>query len=102
MSEPNPFIPPAVEPPKGDESLADRDAQERVQFNEVKSKALEDDKILALKEKMDTANSAEEQASASKVFYKALYGKMRELDPSLKDRIDRMQALTTKRLEQSP
>ena len=106
MSEPNPFVPPPGEPGNTSEteveSSADRDAQERVRFNTVKAKALEDDKILAFKEKMDTASSEDEQAKASKVYYNALYEKIRKIDPLLKDRIDRMQAVTTKRLEQNP
>ncbi|SRR5579862_2422534 len=96
----NPFVP--GESPSESESAADKDAQERAHFNDIKTKALEDDKVLALKEKMDTAGSAEEQAKASKVYYNALYDKMRKLDPALKERIDRMQALTSKRLEQTP
>lgn len=102
LSEPNPFVPTPAAPGPDVESEADHDAQERTKFNAVKAKALEDDSVLGLKEKMDTASSADEQAKASKVFYKALYNKMRNLDPSLKERIDRMQALTSKRLEENP
>jgi len=98
----NPFVPTTGEPGKEAESAIDRDAQERTHYNEIRAKALEDDKVLALKEKMDTASSEEEQAKASKVYYDALYEKMRKLDPALKDRIDRMQAVTSKRLEQTP
>ncbi len=82
------------------EDLAAKDSKERARLSEIQMKALEDKQVRALQEKADNAASDEEQAKASKQYYKALYSKMRKLDESLKERIDRIEAATMKRLDQ--
>ena len=63
-------------------------------------KALEDNHVRSLQEKADSASGEEEQHKASKAYYKAMYEKMRSLDESLKNRIDRMEAATLRRLDE--
>jgi len=105
MNEPVPFIPtpetPAVQAKQLQSSNATiaQDAREKVRYSQVRSKALEDPTVLKLQDKADTATSDDEQKAASKQYYKALFDKMRELDSSLKDRIDRTEAATLRRLE---
>ena len=99
LNEQNPFVPTPGASPKKEVSLADQDANERAQYNDVKAKAMGDKKVQELKSKADGAESPEETRKASRVYYKALYGKMREMDGSLKERIDRMETMTLKRLE---
>ena len=82
------------------EDLAAQDASERARLSEIQTKALEDKQVRSLQEKADNAASDDEQAKASKQYYKALYNKMRKLDESLKNRIDRIESATMKRLEQ--
>ncbi len=99
LNEQNPFVPAPSESPKQEVSLADQDAKERAQYNDIKTKAMGDQKIQAMRDKADAAETVEDQRKASRAYYKALYGKMRELDGNLKGRIDRMEAMTLKRLE---
>ena len=81
-------------------SSAEEDAKEHAHFQQIKAQALEDKKIRDLQDKADNAQNDDEQRKASKEYYKALYGKMRKLDPSLKEHIDRVENVTIKRLDQ--
>jgi len=76
------------------------EAAEKAKYKTVRSQALEDSRILKLQDKSDSATTASEQKTASKAYYKALFNKMRELDPSLKERIDRMESATIKRIDE--
>jgi len=78
-----------------------QEAREKVHYRSVRAKALEDSQIRQLQDKADNAPSDAEQKAASIEYYHALYDKMRELDPSLKDRIDLTEAATMRRLEKS-
>ena len=103
MNQGVPFVPATEnttheEKPKYEDPVA-QDAKERARLGEVQMKALDDKKVRELQEKADNAND-EEQIKASKAYYKAMYEKMRELDGSLKNRIDRMEAATLKRLNE--
>lgn len=60
----------------------------------ARAKALEDAQVKALQDKADSAISEEEQRQATREYYKALFNKIRKIDPSLKERVDRMEALT--------
>ena len=88
---------PSVQSPN---ALIAQDAQEKVRYNETRTKALADPNVLKLQEKADSAMGEEEQKTASKAYYKALYAKMRSLDPTLKEHIDRTEAATLRRIEQ--
>jgi hypothetical protein len=74
------------------------EAEETAHFQAAKKKALEDQHVQELQAKADSAMGDEAKA-ASKRYYKALYDKMREVDPSVKDRIDRTEAATLKRVD---
>ena len=65
----------------------------------AKARALADPHIQDLQSAMDGATGDDAKA-ASRRYYKALYEKMREIDPSVKDRIDRTEAATMRRVEQ--
>jgi hypothetical protein len=57
--------------------------------------------VISLQSKADAASEPDAQLKATKAYYKALYGKMREVNPSMKDRIDRTEAAAMRRLERS-
>lgn len=63
---------------------------------------MSDPQISELKEKLDSASSDDEQREVSKEYYRALFNKMRKLDGSMKDRINRMEAATQRRLNKRP
>jgi hypothetical protein len=77
----------------------DQDAIEKAKYDEVRSRALADEKVKALKEKADSATGEEEGRQALRAYNKALFQKMRSLDSSIKDRVDRMETAVLKRLE---
>ena len=78
--------------------LTTPEAQEKWKYDETRKKALEDEEVRKLKEKADTAPNEEEGRRALRAYNKALFNKMRSLDPSIKDRIDAMEAGVMKRL----
>ena len=57
-----------------------------------------DPKLQELKLKADTAATDEEARKALRTYNKALFQKMRDLDPSIKERIDKMEAAVLRRL----
>lgn len=77
------------------------EAREKAHFQEVKAKALEDKKIQELQDKADSAGDDAAQRKASKEYYKALYARMRKLDPALKERIERLESATMQRLDRA-
>lgn len=79
-------------------SLLEQDAKDRARLREVKSAALDDGQVKALKDKADAASDSDQRAT-SKEYYKALYEKMRSLEPALKDRIDRMENVMMRRID---
>jgi hypothetical protein len=91
---------PPPQPPQTTETLPplEQDAKERAHLKEIKATALQDADIKALKDKADAASDSDQQA-ASKAYYKALYEKMRSIDPMMKERIDRTEAVMMKQLD---
>ena len=94
--------------PAGDKSAAsaaetkspiEQEAEETNHFQLAKAKALEDKHVQDLQAAADSA-TGDDVKTASRRYYKALFGKMREIDPSLTDRIDRTQAAALRRVEQ--
>jgi hypothetical protein len=75
------------------------EAEETKHFQDAKLKAEEDPRVQELQSKMDTAVGDEAHAAARR-YYKALYEKMREIDPTINDRIDRTEAASLRRIEQ--
>jgi hypothetical protein len=103
MTSQVPFVPGGPEQPVAPlvetKSPAEEEAEETAHFQTAKTKALQDGHVQELQAKADSA-IGDEAKTASRRYYKALYEKMREIDPSLKDRIDRTQAAALRRLEQ--
>lgn len=79
----------------------DPEAIEKAKYDEVKSRALQDEKVKELKAKADSATTEEEGRKALRAYNKALFQKMRGLDSSVRDRVDRMETAVMKRLEGS-
>ena len=107
---PEPKATPAPKPPRGarptpvpkpsatvDEG-ADPETVEREKFTTAKSKAQEDTEIQELKLKADTAPTEDEARKAMRTYNKALFRKMRSIEPSIKDRIDATEAAIMRRL----
>jgi hypothetical protein len=80
------------------QASGDADAIEKAKYDEVKSRAAADEKVAALKQKAEAAPTEEEGRKDLRAYNKALFQKMRALDPSLKARIDRMEAAVLKQL----
>lgn len=102
MTSQVPFVPaPSAEQeaPVVQTSPLEEEANESKHFQDAKARALADPHIQDLQSAMDGATGDDAKA-ASRRYYKALYEKMREIDPSVKDRIDRTEAATMRRVEQ--
>jgi hypothetical protein len=82
-------------PPEGG---ADPETVERTKFADAKRKAAEDPEVNALKEKADNAGSEDEARKALRDYNRALFQKMRKLEPSIKERIDATEAAIMRRL----
>ncbi len=65
-------------------------------FREIEAKAIEDPQVREMKQKIHAVSSDEEQAQALKQYRKGVFEKMRALDSSLHDLIDRAEAGGTK------
>ena len=85
---------PAPEPPAG----SDPETIEQWKYNEAKRKAQEDSRVQDLKEKADNVADEAEARKAMRAYNRALFEKMRKLDPSIKERIDGTEAALLKRL----
>jgi hypothetical protein len=100
-----PFVPPVQAdaesdsaPPATDDFLKE-EARQRARYREVKDRALKDSRILELRDNADATVEPVAHAAAAKAYYKALFNKMRQIDPSITARIDRMEAATLRRLD---
>jgi len=85
---------PAPEPPAG----SDPDTVEDWKYSEAKRKALEESDVQQLKAKAADAADEAEARRAMRAYNKALFNKMRKLEPTLKERIDGTEAALMKRL----
>lgn len=65
-------------------------------FANARKAAAEDPKVVELREKADLAKTEEAGAKAMRAYLRALYGKMRTLEPSLEARIDLTEAAALK------
>jgi TRAP-type C4-dicarboxylate transport system substrate-binding protein len=102
MTSQIPFVPPAEKPEAPlveTKTPAEEEAEESSHFQAAKTKALEDQRIQELQSKADSATGDDAKA-AMRRYYRALYDKMRDIDPALKDRIDRTEEATLRRVEQ--
>ena len=83
-------------PPSSDN--ADAEVVEKQKYDQAKSKAVADPKLQELRGKADLAPSEEESRKALRVYNKAMFKRMKEIDPSISDHVDRMEAAVMKRL----
>ena len=65
-------------------------------FANARKTAAEDPKVLELREKADLAKTEETGSRAMKAYLRALYAKMRALEPSLEERISLTEAAALK------
>ena len=75
-------------------------AEEERRYEAVKEHAKSDQAMQALKDKCDAASGAEEAREASIIYYRALFRKIREMDPSLTDRANQAEAAIVRRLNE--
>jgi len=102
LTEQVPFVPPAEKqeaPMVETETPAEEEAEVSGKFQAAKTKALSDPEIMDMQSKADSVTGDDAKA-ATKRYYRALYDKMRDIDPTLKDRIDRTEAATLRRVDQ--
>jgi colicin import membrane protein len=79
---------------------ADPETLEKWKYDQAKATAQQDGEVVALKEKADAAPSDDEARKALRAYNKALFARMRKADPSIKERVDRMETAVLKRLEE--
>ncbi len=82
------------------EAMAGGDAEtiEKARYDEAKSRAQEDARVRELRQKADDATTEDEGRKALRAYNKALFQKMRSLEPAIKERADRMEAAVLKQL----
>ena len=71
---------------------------ERAKYAHARSVAAEDEHVRDLKQKAESATSEDEGHKALRAYNRALFEKMRKLEPSITDRIDHMETAVLKRL----
>ena len=81
-------------PPDG----SDPDVLEKQKYDQAKAKAASDPKIQELRSKADLAPTEDESRKALRAYNKAMFKRMKEIDPSIKDHVDRMEAAVMSRL----
>ena len=79
---------------------ADAETKEKLRFETAKSKANEDPQIRSLKAKADEATTDEESKAALRAYNKALFEKVKRIDPSVSEWADRLEAAILRRLSE--
>ena len=77
---------------------AETEAAEKQKYDQAKAKAAADPKVKELRGKADTAPSEEESRKALRAYNKEMFKRMKEIDPSIKEHVDRMEDAVMKRL----
>ena len=104
---PKPSTPKPIKPKKvGDKAQnfppttdnADAEEVERQKYDQAKAKAVADPKVQELRGKADGAASEEESRKALRDYNKAMFKRMKEIDPSIKTHVERMEAAVMSRL----
>jgi hypothetical protein len=104
MTSAVPFVPPPEKPSAPEAPVVEtktpqeEEAEVSAHFHEAKEKALQDPHIQDLQNAADSATGDDAKA-AMRRYYKALYEKMRGIDPTIEDRIDRTEAASMRRVE---
>jgi hypothetical protein len=83
-------------PPSTDN--ADAEIVEKQKYDQARAKAIADPKIQELRGKADLAASEDESRKALRAYNRAMFKRMKEIDPSIKDHIDSMEAAVMSRL----
>ena len=83
-------------PPSTDN--ADAEVVEKQKYEQAKAKAVADPKLQELRGKADLAANEDESRKALRVYNKAMFKRMKEIDPSIKDHVERMEAAVMSRL----
>ena len=83
-------------PPSTD--TTDADAVEKQKYDQAKAKAIADPKVQELRGKADLAASEDASRKALRDYNKAMFRRMKEIDPSIKDHVDRMESAVMSRL----
>jgi hypothetical protein len=78
------------------------DALEKAKYEYARVRAGEDKDVQLMKAKADAATSEEEGRKALRAYNRELFDKMRKLDPSITDRIDRTEAAVLRHLGATP
>lgn len=76
----------------------DADAIEKARYDYARARAVEDEHVRDLKAKADGATSEDEGRKGLRAYNRALFEKMRKLEPSISERIDRMETAVLKRI----
>jgi hypothetical protein len=101
MTSTVPFVPAPeapVAPVVETKTPQEEEAESAGRFQAAKAKALQDQHLQDLQSKADSA-TGDDAKNAMRRYYRALYEKMREIDPTIKDRVDRTEAATMRRVE---
>ena len=77
---------------------ADAEIVEKQKYDQAKAKAVADPKVQELRGKADLASSEDESRKALREYNKAMFRRMKEIDPSIKDHINRMETAVMSRL----
>ena len=80
-------------------AAVEAEAEENTRFEAARALAFEDATVKKLREKAENVTGEAEGAKALKEYFKALYGKMRSLEPALKERVDLTEAAALRQLE---
>ena len=80
-------------------AAVEAEAEENSRFEAARALAFEDGAVKKLREKAENVTGDAEGTKALKDYLKALYGKMRSLEPTLKERIDLTEAAALRQLE---
>ena len=84
-----PVAKPAAETAAPEGAAPSSEGDREAKLRQVRERAIEDEGVRALKKNIHAAASDEEQTRAWQEYRKALHEKMRALDPSLSDLIDK-------------
>ncbi|MFI0347431.1 MAG: hypothetical protein ACH346_01480 [Chthoniobacterales bacterium] len=82
------------------ESIEKKKEQIKVRYYEVRTQAEKEEAIIALRLKADKAASDEEKRQNLRAYYELLFQRMKQIDPSISERCDTMQAAYLRHLEQ--
>jgi hypothetical protein len=80
-------------------AAVEAEAEENTRFEAARALAFEDAAVKKLREKAENVTGEAEGTKALKEYFKALYGKMRSLEPALKERVDLTEAAALRQLE---